>query len=329
MTLSVAESCTGGLVSDRITDVSGSSDYFEGGLVSYSMEAKAEHLRIPREYIERYGAVSSRVAKKMAEGVRQAFHTSFGLSTTGVAGPTGGTRKTPVGTVFIAVADERGTLVKKLKLKGSRREIKEEAAERCLRLLSEQLARLVISPPGSPFPKGDKRGDSWIGRLSQSKESEIVMIRKAPRGISNHEGRLGIFPASFNPPTRAHLALIKEAKKQGHLDEILILLDIQAMDKDPVGAAFEDRLAMLRKAFGRDPKVSIGLSNRGLFLEKIKPLRTYYPAPISFSFIVGFDTILRVMDKKYYPNRKRSLDELLSQSRFLAANRGDQERDGL
>ena len=129
MTLSVAESCTGGLVSDRITNVSGSSDYFEGGIVSYSIEAKAEHLGIPLKYIERYGAVSPRVAKKMAEGVRQAFHTTYGLSTTGVAGPTGGTKKTPVGTVFIAVADERRTLVKKLRLKGSRREIKEEAAE--------------------------------------------------------------------------------------------------------------------------------------------------------------------------------------------------------
>jgi nicotinamide-nucleotide amidase len=327
MTLSVAESCTGGLVSDRITNVSGSSDYFEGGLVSYSIEAKAEHLRIPRKYIERYGAVSSRVAKKMAERVRQAFQTTYGLSTTGVAGPTGGTKRTPVGTVFVAVADERSTLVKKVELKGSRREIKEEAAECCLRFLSERLARLPISPPGPPLPKGDRRGDSWIDRLSQSKESEIVMIRKAPRGISGHTGRLGIFPASFNPPTRAHLALIKEAKKQGHLDEILILLDIQAMDKAPVGAAVEDRLAMLRKAFGRDPKVSIGLSNRGLFLEKIKPLRTYYPAPISFSFIVGFDTILRVMDKKYYQNRSRSLDALFGQCQFLAANRGEyQER---
>ena len=120
-------------------------------------------------------------------------------------------------------------------------------------------------------------------------------------------GRLGIFPASFNPPTMAHLALIREAKKQGNLDEILILLDIQAMDKEPVGATFEDRLTMLKKVFGRDPKVSIGLSNRGLFLEKLKPLRKYYPSPISFFFIVGFDTILRVMDKKYYPNRKEVL----------------------
>ncbi|HSB04515.1 MAG TPA: nicotinamide-nucleotide amidohydrolase family protein, partial [Thermodesulfobacteriota bacterium] len=86
-TLSVAESCTGGRVSDRITDIAGSSDYFEGGIVSYSNKAKAQHLGIPLKYIEKYGAVSPQVAEKMAEGVRQAFHTTCGLSTTGVAGP--------------------------------------------------------------------------------------------------------------------------------------------------------------------------------------------------------------------------------------------------
>src|SRR4030066_69767 len=117
MTLSGAESCTGGLVSNRITNVSGSSDYFEGGIVTYSNKAKAQHLGIPLKYIERYGAVSSQIAKKMAEGVRQAFHTTYGLSTTGVAGPTGGTKKTPVGTVFIGISVEKRTIVKKLKLR--------------------------------------------------------------------------------------------------------------------------------------------------------------------------------------------------------------------
>ena len=138
-TLSIAESCTGGLVSDRITNVSGSSDYFEGAIVSYSISAKVRHLGIPNEYIETYGVVSPEVARRMAEGVRKAFRTTFGLATTGVAGPTGGTRKTPVGTVFIAVSDGRKTSVKKENLKGSRRAIKEKAAERSLRLLYENL----------------------------------------------------------------------------------------------------------------------------------------------------------------------------------------------
>ena|SRR3989304_4186468 len=132
-TLSIAESCTGGLVSDLITDVPGSSDYFEGGIISYSNLAKVELLGIPSTSIRRYGAVSSQVAKKMAEGVRKAFHTTFGVSITGIAGPGGGSRKKPVGLVFIAVSDGKRTIVKKEKLKGSRREIKKESARRSLK----------------------------------------------------------------------------------------------------------------------------------------------------------------------------------------------------
>ncbi len=319
MSLSVAESCTGGLVSDRITDVSGSSDYFKGGVVSYSLEAKAKYLDIPIKYIERYGAVSPQVAKRMAEGVRKGFHTTIGLSTTGVAGPTGGTKKTPVGTVFIGLADKKGVIVKKLNLNGNRREIKEKAVRRSLHFLYERLTRSI---------KNSKYKDQeWIGYLKHAPKSEIVFIRKAPKGISNGKGRLGIFPASFNPPTRAHLALIREARKAASLDEILVLLDIHAMDKTPVEARFEDRLQMVKKVFQKDPKISIGLSNRGLFLEKLKPLRQRYGSPVEFVFIVGFDTILRVMDKRYYGSHPRPLDRLFRESRFLIANRGDQEEE--
>jgi nicotinamide-nucleotide amidase len=132
-TLSIAESCTGGLICDRITDISGSSDYFMGGMVTYSNESKAEHLGIPLDFIRRYGAVSPQVARRMAQGVRKAFHTTFGLSTTGVAGPTGGTKRSPIGRVFIGISDGKRTWVRKLDLKGSRRKIKERAADKSLR----------------------------------------------------------------------------------------------------------------------------------------------------------------------------------------------------
>jgi nicotinamide-nucleotide amidase len=138
-TLSIAESCTGGLISDRITNVSGSSDYFEGGMVTYSNESKAEHLSIPLGFIKKYGAVSPQVARRMAQGVRKAFNTTFGLSTTGVAGPTGGTRRSPVGRVFIGIASGKRTWVRKLDLKGSRREIREKAAEESLEFLYQIL----------------------------------------------------------------------------------------------------------------------------------------------------------------------------------------------
>jgi PncC family amidohydrolase len=127
-TLAIAESCTGGLVSDSITNVPGSSDYFEGGIISYSNLAKVEHLGISSNSIKRYGAVSSQVARSMAKGVRKAFHTTFGVSITGVAGPGGGSRKKPVGLVFIAVSNGKKGLVKKERLRGSRREIKKESA---------------------------------------------------------------------------------------------------------------------------------------------------------------------------------------------------------
>jgi len=136
-TVSIAESCTGGLICDLITNVPGSSDYFEGGMVTYSNESKARHLGIPLDDIKRYGAVSPQVARKMAQGVRKAFGTNFGLSTTGVAGPTGGTKRAPIGRVFIGFTNGRRTWVRKESLKGSRKEIKRKASVRALQCIYE------------------------------------------------------------------------------------------------------------------------------------------------------------------------------------------------
>ena len=138
-TLSIAESCTGGLVCDRITDVPGSSDCFMGGMINYSNKSKAKHLGISQDYIRKYGAVSPQVAKRMAQGVRKTFNTTFGLSTTGVAGPTGGTKRSPLGRVFIGLAARRKVWVKKLDLKGRRREIKRKATEKGLQFFYEKL----------------------------------------------------------------------------------------------------------------------------------------------------------------------------------------------
>jgi PncC family amidohydrolase len=138
-TLSVAESCTGGLICDRITDITGSSDYFKGGMVTYSNESKAKHLEITLNYIKRYGAVSPQVARKMAQGVRKAFGTTFGLSTTGVAGPTGGTKRAPIGRVFIGLANGRKTWVRREDLRGSRKEIKRKTSEKALQFFYERL----------------------------------------------------------------------------------------------------------------------------------------------------------------------------------------------
>jgi nicotinamide-nucleotide amidase len=138
-TPSVAESCTGGLIAHRITNVSGSSDYFEMGIVSYSNRSKVELLDVPRGEIVRYGAVSHQVAEKMARGVRLRAKTDIGLATTGIAGPLGGTPQKPVGTVFIGLDHEGGTEVRVFHFKGNREEVKEKASRKSLEMLMDYL----------------------------------------------------------------------------------------------------------------------------------------------------------------------------------------------
>lgn len=120
MTLSAAESCTGGLIAKRVTDISGCSDVFVGGCVTYTNEVKHRLLGVSEETLERYGAVSYQTAVEMARGVRLATGSDIGISTTGIAGPTGGTEETPVGTVFIGISTERGESYRKLSLSSMR-----------------------------------------------------------------------------------------------------------------------------------------------------------------------------------------------------------------
>ena len=103
-TLAVAESCTGGLIGAAITAVPGASDYFDSGLTTYAYDAKRRELGVSREALDEHGAVSEAVAREMARGVRDVADVSWGVATTGVAGPTGGTEQNPVGTVYIAIA---------------------------------------------------------------------------------------------------------------------------------------------------------------------------------------------------------------------------------
>jgi nicotinamide-nucleotide amidase len=138
-TLSVAESCTGGLIAHRITNVSGSSDYFEMGIVSYSNRSKVELLGVPTSDIQRYGAVSRQVAGMMARGVRWRAKTDIGLAVTGIAGPLGGTPQKPVGTVFIALDHEGATEIGEFHFTGSREEIKREASQKSLEMLRDYL----------------------------------------------------------------------------------------------------------------------------------------------------------------------------------------------
>ncbi|HEX8146907.1 MAG TPA: competence/damage-inducible protein A [Pyrinomonadaceae bacterium] len=138
-TLATAESCTGGLVAHRLTEVPGSSTYFMEGVVTYSNEAKTRLLGVPAELIQRHGAVSAEVAEAMAVGVKQRAETDFGLSVTGVAGPGGGTEEKPVGLVYVALSDDAHTEHKRLMLPGDRNLIRWRASQFALDLLRRRL----------------------------------------------------------------------------------------------------------------------------------------------------------------------------------------------
>jgi nicotinamide-nucleotide amidase len=138
-TLAVAESCTGGLVAERLTSVSGSSRYFIGGAVVYSNELKVQFADVPQDLLDDFGAVSEQIAKALAEGIRKRCGTTLGLGITGVAGPTGGTAEKPVGLVFHALASESGTEVIKRNFPGDRARIRWFASQQALDMVRRKL----------------------------------------------------------------------------------------------------------------------------------------------------------------------------------------------
>ncbi len=138
--IAVAESCTGGLVGARITNIAGSSEYFERAVVTYSNAAKSELLGVPAELIARHGAVSSEVAAAMAQGIRQGAKTDLGLAVTGIAGPGGGTEQKPVGLVYTALAGNQGVKTLEHRFLGDREQIRMRASQMAL----DMVRRLLI-----------------------------------------------------------------------------------------------------------------------------------------------------------------------------------------
>jgi PncC family amidohydrolase len=143
LTVAVAESCTGGLVGKLITDEPGSSAYFLGGVIAYSDEVKRDELGVPAALLKRVGAVSSEVAKAMADGARSRFGTDLAAGVTGIAGPGSDGSGKPVGLTYIAVATARGTAAHEYRFTGDRWSNRREAAAETLRLLAEE-ARLGV-----------------------------------------------------------------------------------------------------------------------------------------------------------------------------------------
>jgi nicotinamide-nucleotide amidase len=141
-TIALAESCTGGLIGHRLTQVAGSSAYVDRGIICYSNKAKIELLGVPADLIERHGAVSAEVAAAMAKGVRERSGVSIGLSVTGIAGPGGGTAAKPVGLVYIGLnADTGETLTREHRFHGDRSVIKQRSSQAALDFLRRWLLR--------------------------------------------------------------------------------------------------------------------------------------------------------------------------------------------
>ena len=139
LTVATAESCTGGLIGHLFTNISGSSNYYDRGVISYSNQAKIELLEVPKDLLEECGAVSEPVAKAMAEGVRKKAKVDIGISSTGIAGPTGGTEEKPVGLVYIGISTKNQNNVNKYVFSKDRLGNKEETAKHALLMLKDYL----------------------------------------------------------------------------------------------------------------------------------------------------------------------------------------------
>jgi len=139
LTLAVAESCTGGLIGDRFTDIPGSSRYFVGGVIAYSNAAKTKMLGVGRQTLAKWGAVSEQTVREMAVGACRRFGTQVGVAVSGIAGPSGGSRVKPVGLVYICVRAGKRIAVERHLFTGGRRSVKAQSAAAAL-----QLCRMVL-----------------------------------------------------------------------------------------------------------------------------------------------------------------------------------------
>lgn len=140
-TLATAESCTGGNIAHQITLNPGSSEYFVGSVVSYSNNVKKNVLGVNSEDLKQFGAVSEQVAIQMASGVRKLMQTDFAISSTGIAGPTGGTSQKPVGTVWIGIASYTGTFAKKFQFYGDRESVINQTTKKAFEMLLNEVPR--------------------------------------------------------------------------------------------------------------------------------------------------------------------------------------------
>jgi len=165
-----------------------------------------------------------------------------------------------------------------------------------------------------------------VEQIGRDCEPTAKFIYRAKDFIRFSGERLGVFSASFNPLTFAHLKIIELAEAQRDLKEVLLLLAKANVDKDIFGAPLDQRLKVLECYARNESNLSVAVCSHGRFIDKIFALKKLYPSNTEFFFIIGYDTLVRIFDQKYYTDMDKELDELFSQSRFIVANRG---KDGV
>ena len=168
-----------------------------------------------------------------------------------------------------------------------------------------------------------------MDQLDPNGEPQIRWVYRANRHIKKSGRRLGIFSGSFNPLTVAHIEMIEAAQKKYHLDEILLILARANVDKGVFGLSLANRLLMLAQYAANREDFSVAACSHGKFIEKIEALKPAYPPSTHFSFIVGYDTFIRLFDPKYYTDLHGALEVLFNQCRFIVANRQDYNADAV
>jgi nicotinate (nicotinamide) nucleotide adenylyltransferase len=160
-----------------------------------------------------------------------------------------------------------------------------------------------------------------INQLDSDAPPQIVIAHWSSNPIRESGKKLGIFSGSFNPITVAHTKMFEEAQARFQLDELLLLLAKANVDKDVFGLPLAGRILTLKRYAENQSDVSIGISSHGRYIDKVEALKAIYPVGTEFHFIVGYDTLVRIFDPKYYTDVHTELYHLFSQCRFIVANR--------
>ncbi|MDE0636458.1 MAG: nicotinate-nicotinamide nucleotide adenylyltransferase [Candidatus Poribacteria bacterium] len=170
------------------------------------------------------------------------------------------------------------------------------------------------------YPEYEKYSQ-LINELDPNAPPQVVIVHRTPDPICGSGKKLGIFSGSFNPLTVAHIKMVEEARERFQLDELLLLLAKANVDKDLFGWPLAGRILSLKRYAEDQNNISIGISSHGRYIDKVEALKTIYPVDTEFHFIVGYDTLVRIFDPKYYTDIQTELQHLFLECRFIVANR--------